>query len=446
MANEPLKALVVDDSPIWCRIYKKVAEQHDFIVDDATSLDEAENFLSKSHYALVITDVSLKKNIPNQDGLLICERIKNEGWKTKVIIITGTVDPKELEIEPYRDIIEFVFEKVSLDKDDLGQLLSILNERLGQTGAETAKPTVAEQAEKKIALIVENDPIWQKILNTDLKVEGYETVIVDNFAIALGEAKRKKIDLVTLDLELKSSEKDNRHGEDLVPIFAEAGIRIIIVSGKLSFQKVIEDYKRYPGIYIIDKISYRPEEFREIVRKPSAQAQHQESEAVSLDLIYKAVQTFLRNTSKTDKFFFNSPPIIEISKIIGEPVGLLVVRLRHEVFETFNELLEDAAKEEMEFRSLDEQTFPTPMDFIGALIRSLQGMAVPKTHEKLWPLKKERMKRLFVLDALYRNEYAFMQGALQEKLAVSKGALNHLREAGITELSSKIRSAWFHRD
>ena len=85
------KCLIVDDIPEYTHTIEFYLEDI-FDIDKAHSYEEALKYLDKNNYDLIITDVRLKENEENQDGLKIVEMIKEKSSDTPVIVISGYKD------------------------------------------------------------------------------------------------------------------------------------------------------------------------------------------------------------------------------------------------------------------------------------------------------------------------------------------------------------------
>ena len=85
------KCLIIDDIPEYTHALEFYLEEN-FDIDKAHSYEEALEYLDKNNYDLIITDVRLKENEENQDGLKIVEMIKEKSSDTPVIVISGYKD------------------------------------------------------------------------------------------------------------------------------------------------------------------------------------------------------------------------------------------------------------------------------------------------------------------------------------------------------------------
>jgi len=115
------RCLIVDDVQEYTHALEFYLEDS-FKVDKALSFEEALNLLNKNDYDLVITDVRLKEEEENSDGLKIVEKIREKNSDVPIIVISGYKDlgygvqaiekganyfiEKPVNIEVFREIID----------------------------------------------------------------------------------------------------------------------------------------------------------------------------------------------------------------------------------------------------------------------------------------------------------------------------------------------------
>ncbi len=77
--------LLVDDEPVVLASIKRIFKKDDYLVDAASSADEAIKLLDNNNYHLVISDIMM----PGMNGLDLLSVIKEKKSSIKVIMITG---------------------------------------------------------------------------------------------------------------------------------------------------------------------------------------------------------------------------------------------------------------------------------------------------------------------------------------------------------------------
>ncbi|MGM0557024.1 MAG: response regulator [Myxococcota bacterium] len=80
-----LKALVVDDDPLVCRVVGRQLERIDVEFDGATNADDAEALAREGHYGLVLMDVVM----PGADGPPLAARLRDIQPGLPVIYMSG---------------------------------------------------------------------------------------------------------------------------------------------------------------------------------------------------------------------------------------------------------------------------------------------------------------------------------------------------------------------
>jgi CheY-like chemotaxis protein len=438
--------LVVDDNSTWREIFRNLLVECGYAVQTAPDFNKARDILAQKTVVLAIMDVSLDRNDQNnRDGLKLCAWIARQKLPAKVILVTGTVPSKAINFEQYKGTIAWFCEKTRYDRrlfieklDEILKPSSKSDAPRSSTDIEAARP-----AHRGNALVVEDDEKWQSILKEALEAEGFEVTLLKDYASALGEVRRKPYHLATIDLELQSSEEEkNRYGRVLIPEMNRLGIFIFVVSSHLRQEEVLADYDQFQNIQIMDKSAFSLKRFLECVRELAVQPAPSKSGNISIDLVYKIVQSFLRNSDKLDRDFARKTEVLDLSQKMKEDVTMLIARLRDEIDRIMDKQLEEAAAEEIKLLRQEGLELMEPAAYITLLLRSLQETNEETTRKKLWPLRTNRMRNMLVLEALYRHgpEYEKMSLALQKRLAVEEGKLNSIRSSSIKEIASILRS------
>lgn len=84
------KILVIDDDTAFCVMLKTFLQKKGFDVTNAFNGQEAEEYINKQVFDVVLTDIRL----PDSDGLKILKRVKEISLDTQVILMTGYTDIK----------------------------------------------------------------------------------------------------------------------------------------------------------------------------------------------------------------------------------------------------------------------------------------------------------------------------------------------------------------
>jgi CheY-like chemotaxis protein len=442
-------ALVVDDNSTWREIFRNLLVDTGYTVETAATLEDAKNVLFHNQVTIAILDLSLDRNNQNnRDGLVLCSFIRKEKLLTQVILVTGTVSLQDIKLDDYVGTVAWLCEKTKFDRFPFREKIEEIEQSIQKnfTAAEASKLEFIKQSHKGYALVLEDSDDWQSILKEALEAEGFASTLLKDYASALGEIRRKSYDIVTVDLKLKSSEDmdENRYGRVLIPELHELGIPIIVVSAYLKLDEVLEDYQQFKNIVIIDKAAFSIRYFRNCVREMTAQPLRHKAKTVTDTMIYRVVQTFLRNYYKLDRDFVKRAEIIEISQKLGENVDVFVRRIRDDIDQIIDSQIKHAVADETKKLKVEGFEFTKPEEFVDLLMQSLNETKVDPKNEGIWPLLTKHMKEFLVLEALYRRglEYEKTALVLKNRLAVEDGALNTIRRRAITEIASILRSNW----
>jgi PleD family two-component response regulator len=86
-----LEVLVVDDSPVWRKIFEQILPRDLYSVSYATSAGEAAQIFKQKLPSIVITDWAM----PDFSGLELCKRIREDksASYTYIIVMTGKKEP-----------------------------------------------------------------------------------------------------------------------------------------------------------------------------------------------------------------------------------------------------------------------------------------------------------------------------------------------------------------
>lgn len=118
------RILVVDDEVLMLRAYENVLKKADLVVDMATTIEDAEAFLRREEYDVVITDLRLT-GVLGMEGLEILRYVRQINPKTRVILITGYGN-FEIMNEAYQLGAAYYFEK-PISRKTLTSALSSLD-------------------------------------------------------------------------------------------------------------------------------------------------------------------------------------------------------------------------------------------------------------------------------------------------------------------------------
>lgn len=449
----PKKVLVAEDDATWRAVFANLVDKEGYLPYPTDSLHGALEIIKEHQVDLAILDISLNPHDPhNRDGLNLLERLVEVNPQVQIIVISGSVELQDEELEASQPAIKGVIDKRRFDSDALRTLLRDLTdeinpphitERPGAPSAFGGPLSRLPPAAKRLgnALIVEDNILWQGVIAGILEQIGMSTTCVPSLSIALGELRLKNYSLVTLDLKLRSSrEQDNREGRDLLQETKARGIPTIIISAYIDRDEIKQDYEQFGVLQMIDKIAFERGYLKELVTGTVSAKRS----VIPDELLFKVVQSVLRQSASLSEEIATSPSIIKLGNILDKKPKEFIDELRTAIEASVNELTSDAEREEMRLAQIDPRGFQNTGDFTQELIFLLRGVSKVPGSNSWWPLRSERMTRVFVLHALYLSDQSrdTLAPLLLDKLALEKGALERLRKQGVFELLPRLRTRW----
>ena len=192
---------------------------------------------------------------------------------------------------------------------------------------------------------------------------------------------------------------------------------------------------------IIDKVGFDRKSFIRAVQKLLNRIPEPYKPRIDDQLMYKVVQTLLRNRANANHVVVRNKWLRELSQVLERPASIFIRELRGTTEEVVIELIEEAETEEIKLAGRDRRAFPEPGDFTHQIILSLRGLSEDQDKCPWWPLEAKWMKQVLVLEALYGKGFD-LKPALMQKLAVQEGALNRLRVQGIREVATRLSKRW----
>ncbi len=209
------RVLIVDDNRITLHVVKRLVESFGCRAVLAGSGEEALTLYSETHaddpMDLVLMDIGL----PGIDGITAVERIweLNSGNRVPVIIISASGSEKEMRRASEAGIEHYLLKPVK----HLA-LLDAMVEALGfkQESRRTTQPKLVtpDHFAKLKVLLVEDNPINQKVATEILRLGGIEPEIAENGLKAVAAVKSGHFDLVLMDIQMP--EMDGREATTVI--------------------------------------------------------------------------------------------------------------------------------------------------------------------------------------------------------------------------------------
>ena len=80
-----MKILLIDDDPVLTKTLSEILSKHSFVVDTVTDGETGWYYASNFIYDLILLDVLM----PNLDGISVCQRLRDGGCNTPIILLTA---------------------------------------------------------------------------------------------------------------------------------------------------------------------------------------------------------------------------------------------------------------------------------------------------------------------------------------------------------------------
>ncbi len=92
--SDAKRIMIVDDDPVILELVSRMAAQIGYCPTPVKNGRDAQNYLAKDYYDLVITDYDM----PLLNGYQLADQIKEKHFRTKVIIMTGNCERSVLDM------------------------------------------------------------------------------------------------------------------------------------------------------------------------------------------------------------------------------------------------------------------------------------------------------------------------------------------------------------
>src|ERR1700737_2992491 len=83
-----MRALVLEDDQSLRGLIARTAIRAGLAVDEATTIDQADEYLTVHQYDLLVLD----RRVPDGDGLNLCREARGRGFANSILILTGLDD------------------------------------------------------------------------------------------------------------------------------------------------------------------------------------------------------------------------------------------------------------------------------------------------------------------------------------------------------------------
>ena len=297
MAQQALRALVVEDDHSWQQIISEILSDCGLEVDLATNLDDATLNLKSHPHRVAVVDLSLSPNDHNNyDGLRVLDAVRRLDPNCRAILLTGFATV-ELAVTALTDYGAFTFlRKESFHRSQFRDIVYriLVSPPIITTASpasvSTAVPsspngsTGSLKIHREKALVVEDDAGWRSILEELVGDAGFAVRTCASFGDALGYLRKEKFSLAVIDLSLQgvvsnllnqASNNSHLEGFQLLASMQTDKIPTIVVSGITEPEEIQRVYSDYSIAAYIEKQAFDRAAFRRVIEetKQTYQAQ-----------------------------------------------------------------------------------------------------------------------------------------------------------------------------
>jgi DNA-binding NarL/FixJ family response regulator len=234
-AEQPLRALIVDDDPRWRAIVAEILSELGFSIAATAAPPETPH-----DYQLAVLDIALDPSAPdNRDGLNLMKRLIQVD--TRCVILSGLVNADLMaELEQPPNVLA-VLQKDEFRRD---QFIRLIRQAY-------ALPIVKMSR----VLIVEDDAGWRSIYEEILSDAGYALQTAISYGEARGWLQRLEFALAIVDLRLISSAapQDNRDGFWFLRAAQQRGLPTIVVSALGEPDDIDRAYEEFGVFAFVEK-------------------------------------------------------------------------------------------------------------------------------------------------------------------------------------------------
>ncbi len=223
--------LIVDDSTSTNFMVSKIFKRLKYNCHSAFNLTEARKILNDVEIDYLILDIHL----PDGNGFEVIQELEKSN--VKIFVLTSDTDKQFRSISYQKGVIDFIEKK--------GNFLYKISEI----------PQYVEQLEKnkfKTILIVDDSIVIQQQLKALLENRNYNVEVADDAPLAYRIIQENSIDLMLLDLELRTSNGLEFLVEKRLEIVDQRKIPVMIVSGLID-ASIIRDGLKAGAVDVLRK-------------------------------------------------------------------------------------------------------------------------------------------------------------------------------------------------
>jgi signal transduction histidine kinase/CheY-like chemotaxis protein/ligand-binding sensor domain-containing protein len=190
--------LVVDDNATNRTILKNQLEYWKFRPTLAASATEAIDLLKSAEYDLIITDMQM----PEVNGIELAKTVHHKNPKTPIVLLSSIGDERSKD---YTHLFSSILTKPVKQSLLCNQIVSLLKKQDSTNISAQKHSKLPENLAERFALnilIVDDNPVNQKLAGRIFQRMGYETAIATNGAEAIDAIRTTDFDIVMMDIQM----------------------------------------------------------------------------------------------------------------------------------------------------------------------------------------------------------------------------------------------------
>lgn len=266
-----MRALIVEDDPVWRQLMSEILADLGFVVDAASSVEESAGLLKLHAYRAAVVDLSLSPDHNNTDGLRVLDLIQRLNPGCQAVLLTG-FSTVELAVAAITKHGAFTFlRKENFQRVEFKNIIKRILTSAPWPGEEPASaPETRPESTPPAALlpqalIVDDDAGWRAILEDLLGELNFAPVSCASFGEALGLIRREKFSLAVVDLSLRETGGQNMDGLQLLKIAQGHRISTLVVSGLAEPEEIQRIYAEHEIAGYMEKQAFSRASFKRAV-------------------------------------------------------------------------------------------------------------------------------------------------------------------------------------
>ena len=223
------RAAVIDDNQVNLKIFQSLLNHWNMKTDCFSSPLLALGSLETLNADIFLLDF----NMPEMDGLTLGRKIREHYGKSVHIALCSSTDLDEMSLRFDPSIFDFILSKPIKQKVLFERLLRLYNQDYNQSVISDVRYDPEKTRTAKI-LLVEDNPINQKLAVKMLRKLGFSADIADNGKSAVEKALSTDYDLIFMDIHMP--EMDGEQAAAIIQASLQNPPKIVIMSAD-AFRK-----------------------------------------------------------------------------------------------------------------------------------------------------------------------------------------------------------------